>query len=217
MTVPAVELNNGIAMPQLGLGLAKVPNDQAAATVLAAFEAGYRSLDTAAEYGNEEGVGAAIARSGLPRSELFVTTKLRNVDHGRTATLQGVSDSLKRLGLEQLDLYLIHWPVPARDLYVETWRAMEELYAAGLTRAIGVCNFEPGHLTRLLGESSVVPAVNQFELHPRLQQHALSRFDDDHGIRTEAYSPFAKARTLAEPALAGLAAQRGVRFTEMPR
>src|ERR1700759_3596154 len=136
MAVPLVELNNGISIPQVGLRLAKVPNDQAAATVLAAFEAGYRSLDTAAEYGNEEGVGAAIAQSGLPRSELFVTTKLRNVDHGRAATLQGVRDSLQRLGLEQLDLYLIHWPVPSRDLYVETWQAMEELYAAGLTRAI---------------------------------------------------------------------------------
>lgn len=210
MAVPVVALNNGVAMPQIGLGLAKVPSEQAAETVLAAFEAGYRSLDTAADYGNEAGVGEAIARSGLPRGEVFVASKVANPDHGRRAALQAARDSLARLGLERLDLYLIHWPVPSRDLYVDTWHALEELYASGLARAIGVCNFEIPHLTRLLSESSVVPAVNQFELHPRLQQHELRQFDAEHGIRTEAYSPFAKARALAEPELITLAQRRGV-------
>jgi diketogulonate reductase-like aldo/keto reductase len=215
MAVPVVALNNGVAMPQIGLGLAKVPPAQAAETVLAAFEAGYRSLDTAADYGNEAGVGTAIARSGLARSEVFVTSKVRNADHGRAATLQAARDSLERLGLERLDLYLIHWPVPSRGLYVETWHALEELYAAGLARAIGVCNFETGHLSGLLAEGSVVPAVNQFELHPRLQQHELRQFDAEHGIRTEAYSPFAKARTLAEPGLIALAERRGVTSAQL--
>jgi 2,5-diketo-D-gluconate reductase A len=215
MTVPMVALNNGVAMPQIGLGLAKVPPEQTADTVLAAFEAGYRSLDTAADYGNEAGVGTAISRSGLPRSELFVTSKLANPDHGRAATLRAARGSLKRLGLEMLDLYLIHWPVPSRGLYVETWHALEELYVSGLARAVGVCNFEIGHLSRLLGDCSVVPAVNQFELHPRLQQHELRQFDAEHGIRTEAYSPFAKARTLAEPELIALAERRGVTAAQL--
>ncbi|MGH3253951.1 MAG: aldo/keto reductase [Streptosporangiaceae bacterium] len=215
MAVPVVALNNGVAMPQVGLGLAKVLPEQAAETVLAAFEAGYRSLDTAADYGNEAGVGTAIAWSGLPRSEVFVTSKVRNTDHGRGGTLQAARESLERLGLERLDLYLIHWPVPGRDLYVETWHALEELYAAGLARSIGVCNFGIGHLTRLLAESSVVPAVNQFELHPRLQQHELRQFDAEHGIRTEAYSPFAKAQTLAEPELIALAERRGVTSAQL--
>ena len=163
---PTITLNSGASMPQLGFGVFKVPDDQATAAVLAAFQAGYRSIDTAAMYRNEEGVGAAIAQSGIPRDELFITTKLNNDGHGHDAALRAFEASRTRLGLDYVDLYLIHWPLPAQDRYVETWQAFEKLQRDGLARSIGVSNFAPAHLQRLFDETDVVPALNQVELHP---------------------------------------------------
>ncbi|NIK56031.1 diketogulonate reductase-like aldo/keto reductase [Kribbella shirazensis] len=203
--VPTVKLNNGVEMPQLGYGVFQVPNDETAAAVAHALEAGYRSIDTAAAYQNEAGVGQALAASGIDRSDLFITTKLWNADQGYDSTLKAFEQSLSLLGLEYLDLYLIHWPTPARDLYVDSWRALEKLYADGLVRAIGVSNFQPDHLDRLTG---ITPAVNQVELHPYLQQAEVRAYDSDFGIRTEAWSPLAKGGGLLdEPAITKLAAQ----------
>ena len=209
-SVPTVTLNNGLAMPQLGLGVFQVPDDETAAVVGSALEAGYRGIDTAAIYGNERGVGRALADSVLPRDELFVTTKLWNADQGYDATLAAFDTSLAKLGLDYVDLYLIHWPTPARDRYLDTWRAFEKLLADGRTRAIGVSNFQPAHLRRLLDETGVVPAVNQVELHPRLQQPELRAFHAEHGIATEAWSPLAQGgELLADPALVTLAERYG--------
>ncbi|MFF0265506.1 aldo/keto reductase [Kribbella sp. NPDC004536] len=192
-------------MPQLGYGVFQVPNDETATAVAHALEAGYRSIDTAAAYQNEAGVGQALAVSGIDRSDLFITTKLWNADQGYDSTLKAFDQSLSLLGLEYLDLYLIHWPTPARDLYVETWRALQQLYSEGRVRAIGVSNFQPEHLDRLEG---VTPAVNQVELHPYLQQADVRAYDADFGIRTEAWSPLAKGGTLlTEPVVAALAKQ----------
>ncbi len=164
--VPPIILNNGVEMPQLGFGVWQVPDDEAQTAVTAALEAGYRSIDTAAIYGNEEGTGRAIAASGIAREDLFVTTKLWNSDQGYDSTLRAFDTSLAKLGLEYVDLYLIHWPLPSRDRYVDTYKAFEKLLADGRVRAIGVSNFLPEHLKRLIDETSVVPAVNQIELHP---------------------------------------------------
>jgi 2,5-diketo-D-gluconate reductase A len=203
---PTVRLNNGVAMPQLGFGVFQVPNDETAAAVSAAFEAGYRAIDTAAMYGNEEGVAKAIADSGIPRKDLFITTKLNNNGHGYDEALRAFEDSRTRLGLDYVDLYLIHWPLPAKDRYVDTWRAFEKLNNDGLVRAIGVSNFQPAHLQRLFDEADVVPTVNQVELHPYLTQEALRAFDAEHGIATEAWSPIAKGgELLSDPVIASLA------------
>lgn len=208
MTVPQVRLNNGMSMPQLGFGVFQVPNDETEAAVTAALEVGYRSIDTAKLYGNEEGVGAALAKSGIPRQELFVTTKLWNSDQGYDSALRAFDDSLRRLGLDQLDLYLIHWPTPKRDRFVETWRAFEKLLADGRTRAIGVSNFQPAHLRRVIDETGTVPAVNQVELHPYLTQAEVRAFDAEHGIATEAWSPLAKGGDLLkEPLVTSLASK----------
>ncbi|WP_153812619.1 aldo/keto reductase [Streptomyces sp. SUK 48] len=204
--VPPIILNNGVEMPQVGFGVWQVPDDEAAQAVGTALEAGYRSIDTAAAYGNEEGTGRAIAASGLPREEIFVTTKLWNSDQGYDATLRAFDTSLGKLGLDHLDLYLIHWPLPARDTYVDTYKALEKLYADGRVRAIGVSNFLPEHLRRLAEETSVVPAVNQIELHPHLQQHAAREYHTEHGIRTEAWSPLGQGKGLLEvPAIVAIA------------
>ncbi|MFE0192861.1 aldo/keto reductase [Streptomyces sp. NPDC058989] len=206
--VPSITLNNGIAMPQLGYGVWQVPDDEAATAVGHALAAGYRSIDTAAIYGNEEGTGKALAASGLPRDELFVTTKLWNSEQGYDATLRAFDSSLAKLGLEYVDLYLIHWPVPAKDAYVDTYRALEKIYADGRAKAIGVSNFQPAHLERLLGETSVVPAVNQIELHPQFQQAESRAVHARHGIATEAWSPLGQGRGLLEdPTIAQLAAK----------
>ena len=205
-----VTLNNGVEMPQLGFGVFKVPYDQATDAVLAALEVGYRSIDTAAAYGNESGVGQAIAQSGLDRGDLFVTTKVWNTEQGYDSTLASFDASLTRLGLEQLDLFLIHWPAPVTDRYVDTWRALEKLYADGRVRAIGVSNFHPDHLQRLFDESDLVPAVNQIELHPALQQAELREFDAAHGIATEAWSPLARGHLLDNPVLTAIASRLGV-------
>ncbi|HSA52614.1 MAG TPA: aldo/keto reductase [Yinghuangia sp.] len=195
-TVPSITLNNGVSVPQLGFGVWQVAPDETEAAVGAALQAGYRSIDTAAAYGNETGVGAAIAASGIAREELFVTTKLWNHDQGYATALRAFEGSLDRLGLDYLDMYLIHWPMPAADRYVDTWQALEKLYADRLIRVIGVSNFQIPHLERLFDSSGVVPAVNQIELHPYLQQSELRSFHREFDIRTEAWSPLAKGGAL---------------------
>ncbi|WP_030807146.1 aldo/keto reductase [Streptomyces sp. NRRL S-337] len=208
--VPSITLNNGTAMPQLGYGVWQVEDDQAFTAVGQALAAGYRSIDTAAAYGNEEGTGKALAASGIPREELFVTTKLWNSDHGYDAALRAFDASLTKLGLEYVDLYLIHWPVPAKGIYTETYKALERILADGRAKAIGVSNFLPEHLQRLLGETSVVPAVNQIELHPHLQQEESRAFHVRHGIATEAWSPLGQGRGLLDdPTIGRIATKHG--------
>ncbi|WP_405633541.1 aldo/keto reductase [Streptomyces sp. NBC_01174] len=208
-TVPTVTLSNGVTIPQLGFGVFQVPDGETTAAVASALEAGYRSIDTAAVYGNEAGVGRALAESGLARDELFVTTKLWNADQGYDATLAAFDTSLAKLGLDHVDLYLIHWPTPARDLYTDTWRALEKLLADGRIRAAGVSNFQPAHLRRLAEESSLVPAVNQIELHPGLQQSELRAVHAEYGIATEAWSPLAQGALLDEEAIVAVAERHG--------
>ncbi|MGI8308830.1 aldo/keto reductase [Saccharopolyspora hattusasensis] len=204
--VPNITLNTGAAMPQLGYGVFKLPAGQVVERVLAALQAGYRSIDTAAVYGNEEGVGKAIAESGLKREELFVTTKLGNDSQGYDSTLKAFDESLTKLGLDYVDLYLIHWPLPAKDRYVETWKAFQQLHADGRAKAIGVSNFQIPHLRRLFEETDAVPAVNQIELHPNLPQAELRAFHAEHGIATEAWSPLGQGKGLLDDAsLASLA------------
>ncbi|WP_037605975.1 aldo/keto reductase [Streptacidiphilus rugosus] len=207
--VPTVTLDNGVAIPQLGFGVFQIPDDETTAAVTTALEAGYRSIDTAAIYGNEAGVGRALAASGLPREELFVTTKLWNADQGYDATLRAFDASLAALGLDHVDLYLIHWPAPARDLYPDSWRAIARLTAEGRVRAAGVSNFQPAHLRRLIDGSGLVPAVNQIELHPGLQQSELRAFHAAHGIATEAWSPLAQGAVLDDAVVTAIAARTG--------
>ncbi|MGA5319313.1 aldo/keto reductase [Streptomyces seoulensis] len=210
MTIPDITLNNGVRMPQLGFGVFQVPDDETAEAVGHALRAGYRSVDTAAIYGNERGVGRAIAESGIARDELFVTTKLWNDDQGHDSTLTAFDASLDRLGLDHVDLYLIHWPTPARDRYLDTWRALERILAEGRARAIGVSNFQVPHLRRLMEHSGIVPAVNQIELHPALQQAELRAFHAEHGIATEAWSPLAQGAVLGDEAILSAARAHGV-------
>jgi len=208
--VPTLRLNNGVEMPQLGFGVFLVPADEVVEPVRSALDAGYRLIDTAKLYGNEEGVGRAIRESGIPRDEVFVTTKVWNSDHGYDSTLRAFDESQKLLGLDVVDLYLIHWPTPARDLYLETWRALEQLYADGRVRAIGVSNFTLAHLQRLLGETTVVPAVNQVELHPGFTQDQLRDFHGQHGIVTESWSPLGRGHGLLDnPAVTSVADAHG--------
>ncbi|MFE5855581.1 aldo/keto reductase [Streptomyces sp. NPDC056500] len=196
--VPSITLNNGVAMPQLGFGVWQVPDDEAERAVSTALEAGYRSIDTAAVYENETGTGRAVATSGLPREDLFITTKLWNSDQGYDSTLRAFDASLNRLGLDYADLYLIHWPMPAQDTAADTYRAFEKILSDGRVKAIGVSNFLPEHLERLFDKTSVVPAVNQIELHPHLQQEASREFHARHGIATEAWSPLGQGKGLLE-------------------
>jgi len=197
-TVPMLALNNGVEIPQVGFGVFQVPPEATVGPVRVALEAGYRLIDTAAGYGNEEGVGRAIADSGLPREDIFVTTKLANSEHGYDSALKAFDASMSKLGLDTVDLYLIHWPLPKYDRYVETWTALEKIYADGRARSIGVSNFTPTHLRRLFAETGVVPALNQVELHPRLPQEELRAFHAEHGIRTEAWSPIGQGKGLLE-------------------
>jgi diketogulonate reductase-like aldo/keto reductase len=208
--VPTITLNNGVAMPQLGFGVWQVPDREATRAVSAALEAGYRSIDTAAAYGNEKGTGKALAASGLPREDLFVTTKLWNDDQGHDSALRALDKSLAALGLEQVDLYLIHWPQPRRDAYTQTWRAFERIAADGRARAVGVSNFQPAHLRRLFETSGLVPAVNQIELHPQLVQQELRALHAEHGIATEAWSPLGQGKGLLDsPVIGKIAARLG--------
>ncbi|AHD19813.1 MULTISPECIES: aldo/keto reductase [Rhodococcus] len=208
-TIPTVTLNNGVEIPQLGFGVFQIPEDETTAAVSSALETGYRHIDTAAIYGNEAGVGRALADSGLSRDELFITTKVWNSDQGYDATLRAFDTSLAALGLDRLDLYLIHWPTPARDLYADTWRALERLVEEGRLRAAGVSNFQPAHLQRLLDGSSLVPTINQIELHPGLQQSELRAFHAEHGIATEAWSPLAQGAVLDDEAITSIAGRTG--------
>ncbi|QPP05762.1 aldo/keto reductase [Streptomyces bathyalis] len=209
-SVPTITLNNGSVMPQLGFGVWQVPDDEAASAVTTAIEAGYRSIDTAAIYENERGTGRGLASSGVPREELFVTTKLWNAEQGYDSTLRAFDASLNRLGLDYVDLYLIHWPVPERDKYVDTWKAFEKINSEGRAKAVGVSNFNPVHLRRLLDETGTVPAVNQIELHPHLQQSEARAFHAEHGIATEAWSPLGQGKDLLQdPTLNSLAGKYG--------
>jgi len=209
-TAPTLTMNDGIAIPQLGLGVFQVPPESTAEPVRTALEQGYRLIDTAQGYGNEEGVGKALASAGVPREQVFVTTKLTNSEHGRDKTLRAFDASMAKLGLDVLDLFLIHWPLPMYDQYVETWKAFEELKDQGRIRSIGVSNFSIAHLERLGQESGTVPSVNQVELHPRFPQEELRAYHGEHGILTEAWAPIAKGKDLlAEPVVVDLAEATG--------
>ena len=205
--VPHLTLNNGVTIPQLGFGVFQVPQEQTQRVVEDALEAGYRHIDTAAAYGNEAGVGAAIAASGIPREEIFITTKLRNGEQGNA--VEAFDASRRALGVDVIDLYLIHWPVPSQGLFVGAWQALEKIYAADGARAIGVSNFLQDHLDTLLAETTVVPAVNQFELHPTYQQTALATKSRAHGIAVEAYSPLGQGADLSASAVAAVAKNHG--------
>ncbi|MGC0318870.1 aldo/keto reductase [Kitasatospora acidiphila] len=216
-SIPGITLNNGVVIPQLGFGVWQVPDEEAAAAVRTAIEAGYRSIDTAAIYENEAGTGEGIRQAGVPREELFLTTKLWNSgtrdwsgQAGRDSVLREFDASLARLGTDYLDLYLIHWPRPMHGSYGNVWAAFEELLASGRTKAIGVSNFGQAELTHLFETTSVVPAINQVELHPHFPQRELRAFHADHGITTEAWSPLGQGGALlAEPVLAKIAAKHG--------
>ncbi|WP_405527931.1 aldo/keto reductase [Streptomyces avidinii] len=211
--VPAIKLNNGTLMPQLGYGVWQVPDAEAERAVGTALEAGYRSIDTAAIYGNEAGTGKAVAVSGLPREELFVTTKLWNGPKqkwGRDQVLRAFDDSLAKLRLDHVDLYLIHWPRPMRDDFVAIWKTFEEIAASGRARAVGVSNFRPADLERIAAESELVPAVNQVELHPLFPQAELRAVHAERGIATEAWSPLGQGKELlALPAVTAIADKYG--------
>ncbi|MDO7907543.1 aldo/keto reductase [Paenibacillus sp. JX-17] len=201
------KLNNGVVIPWLGYGTYKAKGTEVVEGVKAAIDAGYRSIDTAAIYGNEEEVGRAIRESGVKREDLFITTKLWNDRQGYDSALQTFEESRARLGLDVVDLYLIHWP--GKDKYIETWKAFERLYEEGSVRAIGVSNFHVHHLQNLLGNSNVVPAVNQVELHPRLAQRELYEFCREQGIQLEAWSPLAQGQLLENEVIAGIASKYG--------
>jgi diketogulonate reductase-like aldo/keto reductase len=204
-TAPQLTLNDGVEIPQLGFGVFQVPPDETAEAVTRAFGTGYRHIDTAAAYQNEAAVGQAVRASGLERDEVFITTKCFNDDHGYEQARKAFQASLERLELEFVDLYLIHWPVPSQDKYVETWKAFIELKSEGLVRSIGVSNFQPAHLRRLVDETGVTPSVNQVELHPRFQQRGLRREHEELGIATEAWSPLAQGAVLDDPAVTQIA------------
>jgi diketogulonate reductase-like aldo/keto reductase len=208
--VPAVALRDGETIPQLGFGVFQVPPEDTADVTLRALQAGYRHIDTAAAYRNEAGVGQAIHSSGLAREDVYVTTKLWNSDQGFEPAKRALRASLDRLEMNHVDLYLIHWPAPAKDKYLETWKAFIELHQEGLTRSIGVSNFQEAHLERIISETGVVPVVNQIELHPYLQQHGLRREHAERGIVTEAWSPLAQGAVLDDPVLIQIAQRHGV-------
>jgi 2,5-diketo-D-gluconate reductase A len=207
--VPNLTLNDGHTIPQFGLGVWQVPNSSVADAVRSAFEAGYRSVDTAALYRNEEGVGDAIAAAGVPREELFVTTKLRGGDLGYDSALRHFDESVRKLRLEYLDLYLIHWPGGSDAKQIETWKAFEQLRADGRVRSIGVSNFGITELRTLLDNTGTVPAVNQIELHPERPEEAMRAFHAEHGIVTESYSPLAVGRLVKDETAASIAGKYG--------
>lgn len=203
--VPAIALNDGRSIPQIGYGVWEVPDEEVASTVITAVKAGYRSIDTAQGYGNEKGVGRGIATCGLPRGDLFITSKLRTRHQGYDAAIKSCLESLERLGLEYLDLFLIHWPVPAHDLYSDTWKAFVQLQKDGKVRSIGVSNFLPDYLKRIIDDTGVAPAVNQIELHPEFQQRDVRDFHAQHKIAIESYSPLGRGSVLKNPTVGRIA------------
>jgi 2,5-diketo-D-gluconate reductase A len=205
--VPAIALNSGASIPQLGFGVFQIDPKDTAATVQTAFEIGYRHIDTAQMYGNEAEVGEAIARSGLSRDQLFITTKCNNSNHGYDDSQRALDESLSKLGLDFVDLYLIHWPLPGKDLYVQTWQGLEQAAKDGKARSIGVSNFKEHHLDRLAQETDTTPAVNQIELHPHLQQPQMREYDRSHGIATEAWSPIGQGKGVIDDDRIGSIAQ----------
>ena len=213
--IPRVALNDGTTIPQLGLGVYKVADDEAERVVRIALDEGYRHIDTATLYGNEAGVGRAMRASGLDRDDVYLTTKVWNTEHGYDETLRAFDESLRLLDTDHVDLYLIHWPAASRDRYVETYRALETIRSEGRARSIGVSNFQVPHLERLLGETEVVPVVNQVEAHPWLPQRELRAFGDAHGIVTEAWSPLARGRILDDEVLLGIADRLGVSVAQV--
>lgn len=214
-TIPSVTLSNGVVMPAIGFGVFQIPDDAMDATVRHALAAGYRAFDTAPMYGNERSLGRALTDSGVPREELFVTTKVSNEDQGYQSTLDAVEKSVARLGLDYVDLCLIHWPAPARGTYLDTWRALEQLHAAGLVRAIGVSNFQADHLDRLLEVAAVRPMVNQIEIHPLLPQQSMVELHRSLGIHTQAWAPLARGRLQENPVLTELARRHDVSLAQL--
>lgn len=206
---PDISLNDGTTIPQLGFGVFQVPDDEVRAVVATAIDAGYRSFDTAAYYRNEVGTGQALAESGVPREDLYVTTKVWNDRQGYDEALRAFDESLANLGLDYIDLFLIHWPAPGADKYVDTWRALEKIKEDGRVRSIGVSNFHVPHLERLFAETGTVPAVNQIELHPNLPQADLRAFHAKHGIATESWSPLAQGGLLDNPTVVAIADRLG--------
>lgn len=208
-TVPTIALNDGRAIPQLGFGLWQVPDQEAAAAVTEAFNVGYRSIDSAKVYENEKGLGDAIRASDIGREELFITTKLWNDDQGFDNALRAFDASLERLGLDYVDLYLIHWPSPHRGLYAESWKALVRIKQEGRARSIGVSNFTPEHLTRIMEDTGEVPVLNQIELHPRFQQNELKAFHAEHNIATESWSPLGQGKLLQDATITNVAKKYG--------
>ncbi|MFL0238209.1 MULTISPECIES: aldo/keto reductase [Mycobacteriaceae] len=206
---PTLTLNDGTSIPVVGLGVWQTPAEDTERAVSAALHAGYRHIDTAAAYGNEDGVGRAVAASGIPREDVFIVTKLWNSDQGYEKTLTAFDASMARLGLDYLDLYLIHWPTPAQNLFIDTFKAFAHLRDQGRIRAIGVSNFEPEHLKLLIDATGIVPAVNQIELHPRLPQAELRETHARYGIATEAWSPLGQGSLLADPIVTTIAERHG--------
>jgi 2,5-diketo-D-gluconate reductase A len=202
-------LNDGATIPQIGLGVWQVDADITAKVVRWGIEAGYRLIDTAEGYRNEEGVGEAIRSAGVPRSELSITSKLRNGAHQRDAALRAFDDTMQKLGIDRIDLFLIHWPVPSQNKYVEAWKALVELQKAGRIKSVGVSNFNQDHLERIIGETGVTPVVNQIELHPRFQQHDKRDFHAKHNIHIESWSPLGSGRLLADATLEKIARKHG--------
>ncbi|MDE1172139.1 MAG: aldo/keto reductase [Parvibaculaceae bacterium] len=206
---PLINFNDGHAIPQVGLGVWQTPNDVAVTAVKTAIDGGYRHIDTAAIYENEKGVGEGIRAANIARGDLFVTTKLWNADQGFDSALKAADESLKRLGLDYLDLYLIHWPAPKKGLYVDSWKALVRLKEEGRVRSIGVSNFEVDHLDRIIGETGVTPVLNQIELHPNFQQRALRDAHAARGIATESWSPLGQGKQLSDPVIASIGKKHG--------
>ena len=206
---PTVSFNDSHSIPQIGLGVWKTPNDSAVTAVQAALETGYRHIDTAAVYENEEGVGRGIRASGVARDEIFLTTKVWNENQGYDSTLKALDESLKRLGQDYIDLYLIHWPSPWRGRYVETWQALIKAREDGRVHSVGVSNFTAEHLDRVIAETGVTPVLNQIELHPRFQQTRLREAHVQRGIKTQSWSPLGQGQLLSDPVIAGIAEKHG--------
>lgn len=209
MNVKNIELNDGNSMPQLGFGLWQVPDQETEKAVLHAIKVGYRSIDTAQIYGNEAGVGSAIHQCEVPRKDLYITTKIWNSEHGYDSTLRSFEISMKKLNTEYLDLILIHWPAPKKNLYVDTWKALIQLKKEGRVKSIGVSNFNSDHIERIMNETSFIPAVNQIEVHPRFQRLDLRKFHEKHNIRTEAWSPLGQGQVLHDEVIKIIAAKHG--------